>query len=89
MIEEPSLQALIDISNHPTLSKRLTEVIISNAQYGGGGSPNPQSTTDSALLSGGYAHHGMLTSSGQARDMLVEAFNKVGTDRGLRDFGSS
>lgn len=75
MIEEPSLQALVDISKHPTLSKRLTEVIISTTQYGE--AENPASMTSQWLLLGGYTHHDILVSSGQARDMLVEAFDNV------------
>ena len=75
MVEEPSLQALLDISNHPTLSKRLTEVIISTTQYGE--SSELASTTAQRLLLGGYAPYSIFNSSGEARDMLVEAFRKV------------
>lgn len=75
MLEEPSLQALVDISRHPTLSKRLTEVIISKDCYVD--SNDPTSIIGQKLLLGGYASRDNLISSGQAKDMLVEAFNSV------------
>lgn len=75
MTEEPSLQALVDISNHPTLSQRLTEVIISTFMYSQGG--DIRSTTAQNLYLGGYATHSALIASGQARDMLAEAFSRV------------
>lgn len=75
MVEEPSLQALIDISNHPTLSKRLTEVILSTAKYEE--AEYVHSTTAQRLYMRGQTNNNILVSSGQARDMLLEAFNNV------------
>lgn len=75
MIEEPSLEALVGISKHPTLSKRLTEVIISTTSYGE--VENLQSMTAQKLFLRGYTNRELLVSSGQARDMLVEAFTNV------------
>lgn len=63
MIEEPSLQALVDISQHPTLSKRLTEVIISTDVY------VDEDGSDDA--------HKILVSTGIGRDMLSEALSNV------------
>ncbi|KAK0918520.1 hypothetical protein LTR91_013240 [Friedmanniomyces endolithicus] len=87
MIEQPSLQALIDISNHPTLSQRLVEVIIStdaiNFDANQEGPRGPK-----AFLEKGYLRRELLLHTGQARDMLVEAFSKLPNLRsvGLRDY---
>ena len=75
MVEEPSLQALVDISNHPTLSNRLTEVIISTSSYIE--AENVSSMTAQKLFLGGFTNRETLVSSGQARDMLVEALKNV------------
>lgn len=75
MVEEPSLQALVDISKHSTLSKRLADVIISTTVYGE--ADNLRSATARKLFLGGYTNRETLVASGQARDMLVEAFSNV------------
>ncbi|CZT14706.1 uncharacterized protein RCC_00675 [Ramularia collo-cygni] len=73
MIQRTSLQALVDISNHPTLSERLQEVIISTDVFECDEIPRE-----------------WLLRTGQARDMLAEAFSKLKNLRivGLRDFNS-
>ncbi|KAK1061214.1 hypothetical protein LTR74_011224 [Friedmanniomyces endolithicus] len=87
MIEQPSLQALIDISNHPTLSKRLTEVISSTDAFGHSSTPWGRKG-QRAFLEAGYVTRELLLHTGQARDMLVEAFSKLPNLRtvGLRDY---
>ncbi|KAK0935516.1 hypothetical protein LTR29_012912 [Friedmanniomyces endolithicus] len=87
MIEQPSLQALIDISNHPTLSKRLTEVIISTDAFDHSSTPWGHKG-QRVFLEAGYVTRELLLHTGQARDMLVEAFSKLPNLRtvGLRDY---
>ena len=72
LVEEVSLQALVDISKHPTLSKRINEVILDTAQY-----MDTMGPASSPPL-GGNLDSSMLVWSGLARDMLVEAFQNVG-----------
>ncbi|KAK0315650.1 hypothetical protein LTR01_000950 [Friedmanniomyces endolithicus] len=87
MIEQPSLQALIDISNHPTLSERLTEVIISTDAFDHSSTPWGRKG-QRVFLEAGYVTRELLLHTGQARDMLVEAFSKLPNLRtvGLRDY---
>ncbi|KAK1056733.1 hypothetical protein LTR74_014676 [Friedmanniomyces endolithicus] len=87
MIEQPSLQALIDISNHPTLSKRLMEVIISTDAFDHSSTPWGHKG-QRVFLDAGYVTRELLLHTGQARDMLVEAFSKLPNLRtvGLRDY---
>ncbi|KAK4565370.1 hypothetical protein LTR86_003987 [Recurvomyces mirabilis] len=86
MLEQVSLQALVDISKHPVLSKQLSEVIISTHNL-----PNQYNGSNrlySALVGSGYVSQDVLISTGLARDMLVEAFSNLPNLRtvGLRDF---
>jgi len=90
MIEEPSLQTLIDIANHPTLSQRLTEVIIDLHGYRTGGLGFDAEPSRSLYVAG-YAPRDLLIATGQARDMLVEAFSKLPSLEtiGLRDYDAN
>ncbi|KAK3675814.1 hypothetical protein LTR78_004455 [Recurvomyces mirabilis] len=86
MLEQVSLQALVDISKHPVLSKQLSEVIISTHKL-----PNQYSgfnRLSSALIESGYVDQDVLITTGLARDMLVQAFSNLTNLRtvGLRDF---
>lgn len=82
MVEEISLQALLDIADHPILSHKLKEVIISCHKFEKG--------TDllRAVYSAGHVERNVLIATGQARDMLKEAFSKLPNLRtvGLRDY---
>lgn len=88
MIEYVSLQALIEIASHPTLSCHLSEVIIgldmfkSDSAYLGAASQ--------ARYKAGHPTRDTLLETGQARDMLVEAFSKLPNLRtvGLRDYSA-
>jgi hypothetical protein len=86
MLEQPSLQALIDISNHPTLASRLSEVVISTHVLPS--HPDIVSPTSLAMYAAGYVDHNVLMASGQALHMLSEAFSKLPNLRtvGLRDY---
>lgn len=79
MIEHVSLQALVDISNHPRLSSQLSDVIISLHTLRL--DPDQRYKT-------GHISRTVLLETGQARDMLVEAFSKLPNLRtvGLRDY---
>lgn len=78
MLTRPSLQALIDISNHPTLSKQVNHVIIGLDRYG-----YPTSGTsfrDYAAYqrySQGHADQTLLSNTGLHREMLTEAFQNL------------
>lgn len=82
MIEHVSLQALVDIANHPTLSQRLSEVIISLHMF------DELSAAESDEH--GHINRALLLESGLARDMLVDAFSKLPNLRtvGLRDYNA-
>ncbi|KAH0000795.1 hypothetical protein KCU78_g15202, partial [Aureobasidium melanogenum] len=86
MLEQFSLQALIDISNHPTLASRLSEVVISTHVFPS--DPDITSATAKALYKDAYVSHDVLMASGQAVHMLSEAFSKLSNLRivGLRDY---
>ena len=86
MIEQVSLQTLIDIANHPTLSLKLSEVIISLHFFKI--DSNYQNAAAKERYRSGYVSHTTLLETGQARDMLVEAFSKLPNLRtvGLRDY---
>lgn len=86
MLEQPSLQALIDISNHPTLASRLSEVVISTHVLPS--DPDLVSPTSRAMYAAGHVNHNVLMASGQALHMLSEAFSKLPNLRtvGLRDY---
>ncbi|KAI4736554.1 hypothetical protein E4T50_12951 [Aureobasidium sp. EXF-12298] len=86
MLEQPSLQALIDISNHPTLGSRLSEVVISTHVL-----PSDSdivSPTSRAMYAAGHVNHHVLMASGQALHMLSDAFSNLPNLRtvGLRDY---
>ncbi|RMX91804.1 hypothetical protein D0868_13777 [Hortaea werneckii] len=86
MVEHVSLQALLDIANHPTLSKWLTQVII--------GADVLHHSSDIAHRSScakyreGYLERHTLLNTGLACDMLVAAFSKLPNLQtvGLRDY---
>ncbi|KAI4719295.1 hypothetical protein E4T48_04471 [Aureobasidium sp. EXF-10727] len=86
MLEQPSLQALIDISNHPTLAPRLSEVVISTHVL----PPDPEivTSTGKAMYEAGYVSHDVLMATGQALHMLSTAFSNLPNLRtvGLRDY---
>ncbi|KAK6000310.1 hypothetical protein QM012_003942 [Aureobasidium pullulans] len=86
MLEQISLQALIDISNHPTLASRLSEVVISSHVFPS--DPEILSVSGKAMYQAGYVDHDVLMASGQAIHMLAEAFSKLPNLRtvGLRDY---
>lgn len=86
MLEQISLQALIDISNHPTLASRLSEVVISTHVFPS--DPEIISLSGKAMYKAGYIGHDVLMASGQATQMLTEAFSKLPNLRtvGLRDY---
>lgn len=92
MIYGPSLQVLVDISKHPSLSHHLKHVIIGTDQIL---PPNRISaaTDDQKSLNWhlAYADQQTLLVSGRARDMLVEAFRNLRHLEiiDLRDFHSS
>lgn len=86
MLEQVSLQALIDISKHPTLASRLSEVVISTHVF----PPDPEivSPASRAVYAAGHANHHVLMASGQALCMLSKAFSNLPNLRtvGLRDY---
>ncbi|KAG2165630.1 hypothetical protein VTO58DRAFT_102023 [Aureobasidium pullulans] len=86
MLEQISLQALVDISKHPTLSLRLSEVVIGTQVF----PPDPElaSSFGRATYEAGYVHHEVLMASGQAMHMLADAFSRLPNLRtvGLRDY---
>ncbi|AEO63066.1 uncharacterized protein THITE_2107915 [Thermothielavioides terrestris NRRL 8126] len=88
MASSASLQALIDISNHPTLSPVLKHVIIGADRPGERTSRTDQQ--NAALLELANADFANLLATGGLRDMLAEAFanlkNLETVD--IRDFNS-
>jgi len=78
MVEEISLQALVDIANHPTLSPWLSEVIIS---LNGLPVENPNSQSRIEVLKEmqrhGHQSSELLLATGKACNMIVEAFSKL------------
>ena len=86
MLEQISLQALVDISKHPTLSLRLSEVVIGTQVF-----PlnlELASSFGRATWLAGYVRHEVLMASGQAMHMLADAFSRLPNLRtvGLRDY---
>lgn len=75
MLEQVSLQALVDIANHPTLSHRLSEVVISLHVF----PPDPDidSFHGQKMYEAGYVSHNALLATGQALRMLTDAFSKL------------
>lgn len=84
MLEEHSLQALVDIANHPTLSKYLSYVIIASQQLNDIGTRSFRHNTRQASPQ-------TLLWTGGTLDMLVEAFTKLDNLRtvGLRDYAGA
>lgn len=84
MIEHVSLKTLVEISNHPTLSLRLVEVLISTDMFNAPSNPDPQYPADDIPRE-------WLLRTGDARDMLAEAFSKLKNLRsvGLRDYSAA
>lgn len=78
MLEQVSLQALVDIANHPTLSAWLSEVIID--MHGFPINFPHMAITSRALKEmqkQGHISGSILVATGKACDMLVEAFRKL------------
>ncbi|KAF2770555.1 hypothetical protein EJ03DRAFT_65076 [Teratosphaeria nubilosa] len=86
MIEHVSLQALVDIANHKTLTPYLKEVIIGTQHlyY----DPNFLNHQGGRHREAGYMERSLFVATGQAHAMLVEAFSKLPNLRtvGLRDY---
>lgn len=85
MIEEVSLQALVDIANHKTLSPYLNEVIISTHSF-----YHQDPRIKGLLQRMDNAPHDLLVQTGRAREMLSEAFSKLANFRiiGMRDYNA-
>ncbi|SMQ56050.1 unnamed protein product [Zymoseptoria tritici ST99CH_3D7] len=86
MIEHDSLKTLLSIANHPVLSKRLGEVLISTQHRG-----QLASMTDTDMgrfVDAQEADREILLASGTARELLQEAFTKLPhlQSVGVRDF---
>ncbi|KJX93205.1 f-box domain containing protein [Zymoseptoria brevis] len=86
MIEHDSLKTLVSIANHPVLSKRLGEVLISTQRRG-----QLISMTDTDMgrfVDAQEAVREILLASGIARELLQEAFTKLPhlQSVGVRDF---
>lgn len=75
MIEHNSLQALLDIANHPTLSKWLTQVIIGADVLRR--SPDIARRSSCVHYRTGFLERQTLLNTGLACEMLVEAFSKL------------
>lgn len=88
MLEQISLQALIDISNHPTLSSRVREVVIGLQIF----PPDHDLMTTFAKqrYQTGHVEHNVLVSTGMAASMLSEAFSRLPHLRtiSLRDYNA-
>ncbi|KAK4185469.1 hypothetical protein QBC35DRAFT_389488 [Podospora australis] len=90
-VSSASLQALIDISKHPTLSPFLQHVIISTDRiHGNYGYSQGRDLGQERALAVAMADHKTLMTTGVLRDMLVEAFgNLVNLETiDIRDFDS-
>ncbi|KAI6896985.1 hypothetical protein KC318_g10422 [Hortaea werneckii] len=86
MVEHVSLQALLDIANHPTLSQWLTQVIIGADVLRG--SSDIAHRSSCAKYREGYLERHTLLNTGIACEMLVAAFSKLPNLQtvGLRDY---
>ncbi|KAL1801066.1 hypothetical protein ACET3X_001408 [Alternaria dauci] len=90
MLTHKSLQALIDISKHVSLSKKLSHIIIATNVYGE--IPLRFKDEDAATrYIQGYEDQKTLLSTGIDREMLTEAFERLEnlTTIGIRDFNAS
>jgi hypothetical protein len=85
MLTEPSLQALIDISRHPNLSKKLKHVVLSTDYYDRHLPPDDDRAIKSRR---GMFDQWTLLSTGLDIDMLVEAFRGLPNLEtiGIRDY---
>ncbi|KAL5115483.1 hypothetical protein ACEQ8H_006624 [Pleosporales sp. CAS-2024a] len=90
MLTHKSLQALIDISRHPSLSKRLTHVIIATNVYEDKPRLPFRDRQAAALYMQGYQEQSTLLNLGLDREMLTEAFQNLGNLQtvGIRDFNN-
>jgi len=90
MVTSDSLQALIDISKHPTLSQSLSHVIISCDRPTLDKWAPDRNDEARARLELAVADHMHLLATGRLRDMLVEAFSSLKNLKivGMRDFNS-
>lgn len=89
MLEYVSLQALVDIANHPRLSRWISEVIIGVQAHVSLNSIHA-SSKPMEMYKSGYPSRHALRASGRDRDMLVEAFSKLPNLQtvGLRDYNA-
>lgn len=90
MLTHKSLQTLIDISRHETLSKHLTHVIIATNIYAA--FPYTFRLPDQAAnWTQGFYDQQSLMSTGYDRDMLTEAFENLENLQvvGIRDFNAN
>lgn len=81
MLEEHSLQALVDIAKHPTLSRYLKYVIIGTERLAGAHAVAQAYRTARPMSA-------VLQATGQAHQMLVEAFKNLSDLKtiGVRDY---
>ncbi|KAG9187243.1 hypothetical protein G6011_05114 [Alternaria panax] len=89
MLTYKSLQALIDISKHVSLSKKVSHIIIATNVYGE--IPLRFKDKDAATrYIQGYEDQKTLLSTGIDREMLTEAFERLEnlTTIGIRDFNA-
>jgi hypothetical protein len=89
MLTHESLQALVDISKHPSFSQKLTHVIIATNNYVD--EPMRFINEDaSARYIQGYEDQAILLATGIDRDMLTEAFMRLKNLQtvGIRDFNN-
>ena len=89
MLTHKSLQALIDISKHVSLSKKLSHIIIATNVYGE--IPLRFKDEDAATCYiQGYEDQKTLLSTGIDREMLTEAFERLDnlSTIGIRDFNA-
>ena len=89
MLTHTSLQALVDISNHASLSKKLAHVIIGLNVY----EEMPLRFRDATAAERyirGYEDQQALISAGMDREMLTDAFERLEnlTTVGIRDFNA-
>lgn len=86
MLEHVSLEALVGIANHPTLSTFLSEVIIGlqKLPY----DSHFRTEGSRRYREAGYMSRNLLLQTGVAHSMLVEAFSKLPNLKtiGLRDY---
>lgn len=86
MLEDVSLQVLVAIAKHPTLSRWLSHVIIGAEAFRH--DPDYSDDVSKARYLAGHVERSTLVATGQACDMLTEAFSKLPHLQtvGLRDY---